>query len=57
MEGIRIKAPAKINLMLDILDKRPDGFHEIVSVMQTVSLYDEITAAKMKSPFRPKKMM
>ncbi|MBQ9828300.1 MAG: 4-(cytidine 5'-diphospho)-2-C-methyl-D-erythritol kinase, partial [Lachnospiraceae bacterium] len=50
MEGIRIKAPAKINLMLDILDKRPDGFHEIVSVMQTVSLYDEITAAKMKSP-------
>jgi 4-diphosphocytidyl-2-C-methyl-D-erythritol kinase len=35
-------AYAKINLSLEILGKRPDGFHEIASVMQTVGLYDTI---------------
>ncbi|HXX59638.1 MAG TPA: 4-(cytidine 5'-diphospho)-2-C-methyl-D-erythritol kinase [Dehalococcoidales bacterium] len=35
-----IKAPAKINLTLEVLGKRPDGFHEIRSVIQTVSLFD-----------------
>lgn len=38
-----IKAPAKINLFLDVLGKREDGYHEIRSVMQSVSLYDEIS--------------
>lgn len=33
-------AYAKINLSLEILGKRPDGFHEIASIMQTVGLYD-----------------
>ena len=36
------KAPAKINLGLCVKDKRPDGFHNIVSLFQTVSLYDEL---------------
>lgn len=36
-------APAKINLALDILYKRPDGYHEIDSVMQTIALADELT--------------
>ena len=35
-------APAKINLTLDILGKRPDNYHDLRSVMQTVALYDEI---------------
>lgn len=35
-------AYAKVNLSLEILHKRPDGFHELVSVMQTVGLYDII---------------
>ena len=37
------KAYAKINLFLDVTAKRQDGFHDICSVMQTVSLADEIT--------------
>lgn len=36
---------AKINLSLEILRRRPDGFHEIASVMQTISLYDILTIA------------
>ena len=37
-----IKAPAKINLTLEVLGKRPDGFHEIRSVIQTIDLYDSL---------------
>ena len=43
MTVITEKAPAKLNLTLDVLAKRPDGYHDLQSVMQTVSLYDEIT--------------
>ncbi len=45
MEARTIKeyAYAKINLYLDVLSKREDGFHEIESIMQTVSLADELT--------------
>ena len=35
-------AYAKINLTLDVLDKRPDGYHDLQSVMQTISLRDDI---------------
>lgn len=35
-------APAKINLTLEVLGKRPDGYHEIRSVMQTIGLCDEL---------------
>ncbi len=37
------RAYAKINLFLDVTERREDGFHNIVSVMQSVSLYDTIT--------------
>ncbi len=40
MKNIRIKCPAKINLTLEIVNKREDGFHNIKSVMQLISLYD-----------------
>ncbi len=43
---IEIKAPAKINLWLEIRSRRPDGYHDIESVMQTVTLCDTLTFAK-----------
>jgi 4-diphosphocytidyl-2-C-methyl-D-erythritol kinase len=42
MRSYRLIAPAKINLLLEIVGDRPDGFHELVMVMQTVDLADEI---------------
>ena len=39
---ITVFAPAKINLTLRILDRRPDGFHNLWSIMQTVALEDEV---------------
>lgn len=43
MKSIKVKTPAKINLTLEVLNKREDGFHNIQSIMQTVSLYDYLT--------------
>ena len=40
---ITVKSPAKINLYLDVLGKREDGYHDIKSVMQSVSLFDTVT--------------
>lgn len=40
---LTIKAPAKINWFLEILGKRPDGYHEIATVMQAIDLFDEIS--------------
>ncbi|MER3421888.1 MAG: hypothetical protein C4293_00315 [Nitrospiraceae bacterium] len=39
---IRILAPAKINLILRVLDRRPDGYHNLWSLMQTVGLEDDL---------------
>ncbi len=41
--ALKAKAYAKINLFLDITGKRPDGYHNLDTVMQSVSLFDEIT--------------
>ena len=43
---IREKAYAKLNISLDVGAKRPDGYHEMNMVMQTVSLCDELTVAQ-----------
>jgi 4-diphosphocytidyl-2-C-methyl-D-erythritol kinase len=42
MREIRIPAFAKVNLWLDILGKRPDGYHELRTIFQTISLQDEL---------------
>jgi len=39
---ISVKAPAKINLTLDVLAKRPDGYHEVEMIMTTVDLADRV---------------
>ena len=46
---IKIYSPAKINLSLEILRKRNDGFHEIKSIVQTVSLSDIIEISSHKN--------
>ncbi|WP_300382586.1 4-(cytidine 5'-diphospho)-2-C-methyl-D-erythritol kinase [Clostridium sp.] len=43
---MRIKAYAKINLSLDIVEKRDDGYHLLEMIMQTIDIYDEITIEK-----------
>lgn len=43
MKTIKVKAPAKINLTLEVMKQRKDGFHEIQSIMQAITLYDYIT--------------
>lgn len=42
------KAPAKINLMLDVLHKRPDGFHEVEMVMTMIDLADRLEMSEQK---------
>jgi len=43
MSQVRIRVPGKVNLFLAIRGTRPDGFHELVSILQTVSVYDIVT--------------
>lgn len=43
MGRLTIEAPAKINLILDILRRRPDGYHDLRMVMQSVSLCDTVS--------------
>jgi len=45
-EGLLIRAPAKINLSLLIAGKRPDGFHEIETIMAKVNFYDDLLIEK-----------
>ncbi|MFA6989211.1 MAG: 4-(cytidine 5'-diphospho)-2-C-methyl-D-erythritol kinase [Candidatus Gastranaerophilaceae bacterium] len=40
MKTLKVKTPAKINLTLEIEGKRPDGFHNIQSIMQAISIFD-----------------
>ena len=40
---VKVQAPAKINMSLDVLRRRPDGYHDVSMVMQAVSLYDCVT--------------
>jgi len=42
LEQVSLNAPAKINLFLRVLSRRPDGFHDIESLIQAVDLYDRI---------------
>jgi 4-diphosphocytidyl-2-C-methyl-D-erythritol kinase len=50
MREVRIPAFAKINLRLDILGKRTDGFHELRTVFQSISLHDELRLRASREP-------
>src|SRR6267378_6046914 len=49
MREIRIPAFAKVNLRLDILGKRPDTYHELRTIFQTISLHDELKLRSSKA--------
>ncbi len=46
MKAVRLAAHAKLNLTLDVVGRRPDGFHELRSVMARISLADEVRVAR-----------
>ena len=48
MDTIRLKARAKINLGLDVVRRREDGYHEVKMVMQMLRLYDQIDIEKTR---------
>lgn len=42
MSEVKLKAYAKINIGLDVMNKKPDGYHNVKMVMQTINLYDKL---------------
>lgn len=50
MKEMNLKALAKINLSLDVVRRREDGYHEVRMIMQTVNLYDRISIRKTTTP-------
>lgn len=47
--SVKVKAYAKINLMLDIISTRKDGYHDLFMIMQSINLYDIVTISETKS--------
>src|SRR5207247_8269508 len=41
-DGLVVRAPAKVNLFLEVLGKRPDGYHDLATLMVAVTLEDEL---------------
>lgn len=50
MDQISLKSRAKINITLDVIGKRPNGYHDLSMIMQTVNLYDMLYVRKMHAP-------
>ena len=49
MKEISVKALAKVNLGLDVVRKRPDGYHEVRMIMQTIHLFDRLEITRNQS--------
>lgn len=47
---LELQPPAKVNLTLEVLGRRPDGYHEIISVMQAVGLCDRLRFEVLDTP-------
>lgn len=50
MREMKLKALAKINLGLDVVRKREDGYYEVRMIMQTIHLYDQIRISERQKP-------
>lgn len=50
IKEMNLKALAKINLSLDVVRRREDGYHEVRMIMQTINLYDKISIKKSATP-------
>lgn len=50
METLTLSAPAKINYLLDVIAKRPDGYHELRMIMQRINLCDQISLTVSSAP-------
>lgn len=50
METLTLSAPAKINYLLDVIAKRPDGYHDLRMIMQRVNLCDQISLTVTATP-------
>lgn len=50
MDEIKVKALAKVNLGLDVIRRREDGYHEVKMIMQTIHLYDQLEIKKTEKP-------
>ena len=48
MNSIQLKSRAKINLSIDVLGKREDGYHLVEMIMQTIDLFDKIKIFSLK---------
>ncbi len=48
MDKLELKAYGKINLGLDVIRKRPDGYHDLDMVMQMVDVYDDVTLTRLE---------
>ena len=49
MRRLTVRSPAKLNLVLDVLGKRPDGFHELRTIFERISLADQIILTRNKT--------
>lgn len=49
-DSLKLRALAKINLGLDVLGRRENGYHDVRMVMQTIYLYDNVTLTKTEEP-------
>ncbi len=47
---VRVKAHAKVNLHLEVLRKREDGYHEVETILQTIGLHDTLSLRATKGP-------
>jgi len=49
MHRLTVFSPAKLNLVLDVLEKRPDGYHELRTIFERISISDQITLTRIKN--------